>query len=70
MKELTFDQLQGVTFADFSELTADDKVNARIAESFQTDPMLHADCPKCHARWEGTFEQLTQHVEECTGAPA
>lgn len=65
MSEPTFAQMQGVTFADFSEFV---RPAAAIEESFAVDPVLRADCPHCHMRWEGTFEQITQHVEQCREA--
>lgn len=61
----TFDQMQGVTFADY-DIAKD--VNKKIAESMESDPELRATCPHCHTRWEGTFEQLTEHVEACRAA--
>lgn len=61
----TFDQMQNVTFADYDFAR---ETNKKIAESMQADPDLRATCPHCKARWEGTFEQLTAHVEACRAA--
>lgn len=70
MKPTTFEQMQGLTFADFADTAAfgpetKPEVNRAIAKSFEEDPLLRVVCPVCHGAWEGTFEQLTLHVELC-----
>lgn len=57
-----FDQLEGLTFADFDQFAM---TNARMQRAMEDDPKLRATCPKCKDRWEGTFEELSKHVEGC-----
>ncbi len=66
----SFDKMTGVTFADFAVEDAMNfsKTNKAIAAAFAEDPEVRALCPNCNELWEGTFEQISRHVESCNEA--
>lgn len=71
----SFKKMSGLTWADCSQVNGfdaadakEEKVNARIAEAMKSDPRIRATCPVCRELWEGTFEQVTQHIEACSDA--